>query len=172
MADDRNDKGKAIDVALAQIDKQFGKGSCMRLGSRTSVDVPAIPTGALSLDAALGVGGLPRGRVMEIFGPESSGKTTLALHVIAEAQKTGGMAAFVDAEHALDAGYAGKTEEQQKKHRATMNERGQLIFDVVTSAYKDHYANIKKLRAMGVKKKKAPAGKPVDARVINSGKAR
>ncbi len=108
MADDRNDRGKAIDVALAQIDKQFGKGSCMRLGSRTAVDVPAIPTGALSLDAALGVGGLPRGRVMEIFGPESSGKTTLALHVIAEAQKAGGMAAFVDAEHALDAGYAAK----------------------------------------------------------------
>jgi recombination protein RecA len=108
MTDDRGDRTKAIEAALAQIDKQFGKGSIMRLGSRDKVDVPAIPTGALSLDAALGVGGMPRGRVVEIFGPESSGKTTLALHVIAEAQRRGGMAAFVDAEHALDALYAGK----------------------------------------------------------------
>jgi recombination protein RecA len=108
MADERSDRAKAIDAALAQIDKQFGKGSIMRLGSREKVDVPAIPTGALSLDAALGVGGMPRGRVVEIYGPESSGKTTLALHVIAEAQKRGGMAAFVDAEHALDALYAAK----------------------------------------------------------------
>src|SRR5687767_1353106 len=108
MAEDRNDRGRAIDAALSQIDKQFGKGSIMRLGSREKVEIPAIPTGALSLDAALGVGGMPRGRVIEIFGPESSGKTTLALHVISEAQKRGGMAAFVDAEHALDAAYAKK----------------------------------------------------------------
>ena len=108
MADDKQERAKAIEAALAQIDKQFGKGSIMRLGSRETIDVPAIPTGAISLDAALGVGGLPRGRVIEIFGPESSGKTTLALHVIAEAQRRGGMAAFVDAEHALDAAYAGK----------------------------------------------------------------
>jgi recombination protein RecA len=108
MADEKNERAKAIDAALAQIDKQFGRGSIMRLGSRDKIDVPAIPTGSLSLDAALGVGGVPRGRVVEIFGPESSGKTTLALHVIAEAQKRGGMAAFVDAEHALDAGYARK----------------------------------------------------------------
>jgi len=108
MSDDRVDRGKAIEAALAQIDKQFGKGSIMRLGSRDKIDVPAIPTGSLALDAALGVGGMPRGRVVEIFGPESSGKTTLALHVIAEAQRRGGMAAFVDAEHALDALYAGK----------------------------------------------------------------
>jgi recombination protein RecA len=108
MADDKLERGKAIEAALAQIDKQFGKGSIMRLGSREKVDVPAIPTGSLSLDAALGVGGMPRGRVIEIYGPESSGKTTLALHVIAEAQRRGGMAAFVDAEHALDATYAGK----------------------------------------------------------------
>jgi recombination protein RecA len=108
MTDERSERGKAIEAALAQIDKQFGKGSIMRLGSREKVDVPAIPTGALSLDAALGVGGIPRGRVVEIFGPESSGKTTLSLHVIAEAQRRGGMAAFVDAEHALDATYAGK----------------------------------------------------------------
>jgi recombination protein RecA len=108
MADDKNERAKAIDAALAQIDKQFGKGSIMRLGSQDKLDVPAIPTGSLSLDAALGIGGVPRGRVVEIFGPESSGKTTLALHVIAEAQRRGGMAAFVDAEHALDAGYAKK----------------------------------------------------------------
>jgi recombination protein RecA len=108
MAEDRGERAKAIEAALAQIDKQFGKGSIMRLGSREKVDVPAIPTGALSLDLALGVGGMPRGRVVEIFGPESSGKTTLALHVISEAQRRGGMAAFIDAEHALDALYAGK----------------------------------------------------------------
>src|SRR5258708_4179252 len=108
MAEHKIQGGKAIEAALAQIDKQFGKGSIMRLGSREKIDVPAIPTGSLSLDAALGVGGFPRGRVVEIFGPESSGKTTLALHVIAEAQKRGGMAAFIDAEHALDATYAGQ----------------------------------------------------------------
>ena len=108
MAVDDKERAKAIDAALAQIDKQFGKGSIMRLGTRDKVDVPAIPTGSLSLDAALGVGGVPRGRVIEIFGPESSGKTTLSLHVIAEAQRRGGMAAFIDAEHALDAVYAGK----------------------------------------------------------------
>src|SRR6186713_503975 len=108
MAVDDKERAKAIDAALAQIDKQFGKGSIMRLGTRDKVDVPAIPTGSLSLDAALGVGGVPRGRVIEIFGPESSGKTTLTLHIIAEAQKRGGMAAFIDAEHALDAVYAAK----------------------------------------------------------------
>jgi recombination protein RecA len=103
------DRGKAIDLALTQIEKQFGKGSIMRLGSKDAlVPVDVIPTGALSFDAALGVGGVPRGRVIEIFGPESSGKTTVSLHVVAEAQKRGGMAAFIDAEHALDAGYAKK----------------------------------------------------------------
>ena len=103
------DRGKAIDLALTQIEKQFGKGSIMRLGSKDAlVPVDVIPTGALSFDAALGIGGIPRGRVVEIFGPESSGKTTLSLHVIAEAQKRGGMAAFIDAEHALDAVYAKK----------------------------------------------------------------
>ncbi|MCI0422886.1 MAG: recombinase RecA [Acidobacteria bacterium] len=110
MADDKAERGRAIDLALSQIEKQFGKGSIMRLGSREAIANGGgiIPTGSLSLDAALGVGGMPRGRVVEIFGPESSGKTTLALHVIAEAQKTGGMAAFIDAEHALDAAYARK----------------------------------------------------------------
>jgi recombination protein RecA len=106
MADTRNDKNKAIEVALLQIEKQFGKGSIMRLGDREAIAVPTISTGALSIDAALGIGGVPRGRVVEIFGPESSGKTTLALHVIANAQKSGGMAAFIDAEHALDPEYA------------------------------------------------------------------
>ena len=107
MAEERTEKNKAIDLALAQIEKQFGKGSIMRLGAKGPlVAVDVIPTGALSFDAALGVGGLPRGRVVEVFGPESSGKTTIALHVVAEAQRRGGMAAFVDAEHALDAAYA------------------------------------------------------------------
>src|SRR6266550_5813949 len=108
MADERAEKGRAIDLALSQIEKQFGKGSIMRLGSKEVVPISVIPTGAISFDAALGVGGFPRGRVVEIFGPESSGKTTIALQVIAQAQKAGGMAAFVDAEHALDPGYAKK----------------------------------------------------------------
>ncbi len=109
MADEKLEKIKAIDLALAQIEKQFGKGSIMRLGSKEAiVPIAVISTGSISFDAALGVGGVPRGRVVEIFGPESSGKTTIALQVIAEAQKAGGMAAFVDAEHALDPGYAKK----------------------------------------------------------------
>jgi recombination protein RecA len=108
MPEIRNDKTKAVEVALLQIEKQFGKGSIMRLGDREAVSIPTISTGALSIDAALGIGGVPRGRVVEVFGPESSGKTTLALHVIAEAQKAGGMAAFIDAEHALDPEYARK----------------------------------------------------------------
>ena len=103
-----SERQKALELALSQIEKQFGKGSIMKLGSETRVDVPAISTGALSLDLALGVGGIPRGRVTEIFGPESSGKTTLTLSVIKEAQKTGGVAAFIDAEHAFDATYAKK----------------------------------------------------------------
>ncbi len=107
MPEERTEKAKAIDLALTHIEKQFGKGSIMRLGTKEAlVPVEVIPTGAISFDAALGVGGMPRGRVVEIFGPESSGKTTIALHVVAEAQKRGGMAAFVDAEHALDASYA------------------------------------------------------------------
>ncbi|MBJ6752355.1 MULTISPECIES: recombinase RecA [Geomonas] len=106
---DKEKAEKALDLAMSQIEKQFGKGAIMRLGNEEALpDVASIPTGSLSLDLALGVGGVPRGRVIEIFGPESSGKTTLALHVIAEAQKLGGIAAFVDAEHALDIGYARK----------------------------------------------------------------
>ena len=100
------EKRKALDAAIGQIEKQFGKGSVMKLGDFTAMNVEAIPTGALSLDVALGIGGIPRGRIIEVFGPESSGKTTLTLHMIAEAQKLGGEAAFIDAEHALDPVYA------------------------------------------------------------------
>jgi recombination protein RecA len=103
------DKGKSLDVAITQIERQFGKGSIMRLGEGAALEaIRVIPTGSLGLDAALGVGGVPRGRIVEVFGPESSGKTTLVLHIIANAQKAGGMAAFVDAEHALDPSYARK----------------------------------------------------------------
>src|SRR5262245_9686991 len=110
MSDDRMsaDRGKAVEAALSNIEKKFGKGSIMRLGEREVSDVPAISTTSLSLDAAVGVGGVPRGRIVEIYGPESSGKTTLALHIVAEAQKAGGVAAYIDAEHAMDADYAGK----------------------------------------------------------------
>ena len=101
-----SDKKKALQTALAQIDKSFGKGTVMRLGDRPEMNVEAIPTGSLALDAALGIGGVPKGRIIEIYGPESSGKTTLALHILAEAQKRGGEVAFVDAEHALDPVYA------------------------------------------------------------------
>ena len=110
MADDRTtaDRGRAVEAALANIEKKFGKGSIMRLGEREVSDIPAISTTSLSLDAAIGVGGVPRGRIVEIYGPESSSKTTLALHIVAEAQKAGGVAAYIDAEHAMDADYAGK----------------------------------------------------------------
>ena len=108
MADKQQERARAVDLAMAQIEKQFGKGSIIRLGTKEVVPVTVIPTGALSFDYALGVGGMPRGRVVEIFGPEASGKTTLALQVIAEAQKQKGTAAFIDAEHALDPGYARK----------------------------------------------------------------
>ncbi|MCI8346208.1 MAG: recombinase RecA [Clostridia bacterium] len=106
MGNTNSEKMKALEAALGQIEKQFGKGSIMKLGEFQAMNVEAIPTGALSLDIALGIGGIPRGRIIEVYGPESSGKTTLALHMIAEAQKMGGEAAFVDAEHALDPVYA------------------------------------------------------------------
>lgn len=106
MSDENLEKKKALEIALGQIEKQFGKGSVMKLGEYKAMNVEAIPTGALGLDIALGIGGVPRGRIIEIFGPESSGKTTLALHIIAEAQKMNGEAAFIDAEHALDPVYA------------------------------------------------------------------
>lgn len=106
-ATDKN-RSAALDAALSQIDRSFGKGSVMKLGDKSSMDVESISTGSLGLDIALGIGGLPKGRIIEVYGPESSGKTTLALHAIAECQKTGGVAAFIDAEHALDPVYAGK----------------------------------------------------------------
>ena len=106
MSEQNTEKKRALEVALSQIEKQFGKGSVMKLGEYQAMNVEAIPTGALGLDIALGIGGVPRGRIIEIFGPESSGKTTLALHIIAEAQKMNGEAAFIDAEHALDPVYA------------------------------------------------------------------
>ncbi|MBV8393613.1 MAG: DNA recombination/repair protein RecA, partial [Alphaproteobacteria bacterium] len=106
--DGMENKNKALDAALAQIERAFGKGSIMKLGQREALEIEAISTGSLGLDIALGIGGLPKGRIIEIYGPESSGKTTLALHVVAEAQKKGGACAFVDAEHALDPVYARK----------------------------------------------------------------
>ena len=103
-----SDKKKALETAISQIEKNFGKGTVMRLGDRPEMNVEAIPTGSLALDAALGIGGVPKGRIIEIYGPESSGKTTLALHIVAQAQKRGGEVAFVDAEHALDPDYAAR----------------------------------------------------------------
>src|SRR6186713_1404793 len=103
-----SDKLKAAESALSQIERQFGKGSIMRLGAKEFAAISSISTGSIGVDAALGVGGVPRGRIIEVFGPESSGKTTLSLHIIAEAQKAGGLAAFIDTEHALDTGYAQK----------------------------------------------------------------
>jgi recombination protein RecA len=109
MADRQGaDRGKAVEAALANIEKKFGKGSIMRLGDKEVIDIPAISTTSLSLDANIGVGGIPRGRIIEIYGPESSGKTTLALHIVSEAQKAGDVAAYIDAEHAMDSEYAGK----------------------------------------------------------------
>src|SRR6185369_7049207 len=108
MADERSERNRAIDLAIANIEKQFGKGSIMRLGEKKKMDVAAISTSCLSLDAAIGIGGVPRGRIVEIYGPESGGKTTLALHIVSQAQKAGGVAAYIDAEHAMDAQYAGK----------------------------------------------------------------
>jgi recombination protein RecA len=134
MPDDRNDRErlKAIEMAVGQIEKQFGKGSIMRLGQKDAVaQIPAISTGAVSLDYALGIGGMPRGRVIEIFGPESSGKTTLALQVIAEAQKSGGMAAFVDAEHALDAQYAKKLGVELENLLVSQPDNGEQALEIV-----------------------------------------
>jgi recombination protein RecA len=132
--EDRNDRerAKAIEAAVGQIEKQFGKGSIMRLGGKDAVNVvPAISTGAVSLDYALGIGGVPRGRVIEIFGPESSGKTTLTLQIIAEAQKLGGMAAFVDAEHALDATYAKKLGVDLENLLVSQPDNGEQALEIV-----------------------------------------
>jgi len=130
--DDLKERSKAIDIAVGQIEKQFGKGSIMRLGSRNQIaPIEAISTGSISIDYALGVGGLPRGRVTEIYGPESSGKTTLALQVIAEAQRAGGMAAFVDAEHALDAQYAQKLGVDLENLLVSQPDNGEQALEIV-----------------------------------------
>src|SRR5437667_5361818 len=126
------ERNKAVDLAFAQIEKQFGKGSIMRLGSKEAiVPMSVISTGAISFDAALGIGGFPRGRVVEVFGPESSGKTTIALQVIAEAQKTGGMAAFVDAEHALDTVYAKKLGVDIENLLVSQPDNGEQALEIV-----------------------------------------
>ena len=130
--DDLKERTKAIDIAVGQIEKQFGKGSIMRLGQRNAIaPIEAISTGAISIDYALGIGGLPRGRVIEIYGPESSGKTTLALQVIAEAQRAGGMAAFVDAEHALDATYAQKLGVELENLLVSQPDHGEQALEIV-----------------------------------------
>src|SRR5688500_4070483 len=130
--DDQKERNKALDIAVGQIEKQFGKGSIMRLGQRGAIaPVESISTGAISIDYALGIGGLPRGRVVEIFGPESSGKTTLALQVVAEAQRAGGMAAFVDAEHALDAEYARKLGVEIDNLLVSQPDNGEQALEIV-----------------------------------------
>jgi recombination protein RecA len=130
--DDLKERSKALDIAVSQIEKQFGKGSIMRLGQRNQVTpIEAISTGAISIDYALGIGGLPRGRVTEIYGPESSGKTTLALQVIASAQRAGGMAAFVDAEHALDAQYAQKLGVDLENLLVSQPDNGEQALEIV-----------------------------------------
>src|SRR5215831_17831766 len=132
--DERQDRErlKAVELAVGQIEKQFGKGSIMRLGQKGAIQtIDAIPTGAISIDYALGIGGVPRGRVIEIFGPESSGKTTLALQVIAQAQKMGGMAAFVDAEHALDAMYAQKLGVDVENLLVSQPDNGEQALEIV-----------------------------------------
>src|ERR687889_745856 len=130
--DDLKERTKAIDIAVGQIEKQFGKGSIMRLGQRNAIaPIESISTGSISIDYALGIGGVPRGRVVEIFGPESSGKTTLALQVIAEAQRSGGMAAFVDAEHALDAQYAQKLGVDLENLLVSQPDNGEQALEIV-----------------------------------------
>src|SRR5215208_4547252 len=130
--DDLKERTKAIDIAVSQIEKQFGKGSIMRMGQKGAIaPIDAISTGSISIDYALGVGGLPRGRVIEIYGPESSGKTTLSLQVIAEAQKAGGMAAFVDAEHALDASYAQKLGIDLENLLVSQPDNGEQALEIV-----------------------------------------
>ncbi len=141
-SDSGTDKQKALDAALAQIDRAFGKGSAMKLGSREAMQVETISTGSLSLDIALGVGGLPRGRVIEIYGPESSGKTTLALHTIAEAQKTGGTAAFVDAEHALDPVYAKKLGVNIDELIVSQPDTGEQALEIVDTLVRSNAVDI------------------------------
>jgi len=136
------DKEKALDMAIGQIEKEFGKGAIMRLGEKSGVDVPVISTGAISLDIALGTGGIPRGRVTEIFGPESSGKTTLALHILAEAQKAGGQAAFIDAEHALDPGYAKKLGVKLEDMLISQPDTGEQALEITESLIRSNAIDV------------------------------
>ncbi|MFN3605761.1 MAG: ATPase domain-containing protein, partial [Cypionkella sp.] len=137
------DKAKALESALAQIERQFGKGSIMKLGADNPVmDVAAISTGSLGLDIALGIGGLPQGRIIEIYGPESSGKTTLTLHVVAEAQKTGGVCAFVDAEHALDPQYAKKLGVNLDELLISQPDTGEQALEIVDTLVRSGAVNV------------------------------
>jgi recombination protein RecA len=136
------DRQKALEAALAQIDRAFGKGSAMKLGQREAVQIESVSTGSLGLDIALGIGGLPKGRVIEIFGPESSGKTTLALHVIAEAQKAGGTAAFVDAEHALDPGYAKKLGVDIEELIVSQPDTGEQALEIVDTLVRSNAIDV------------------------------
>src|SRR5438874_661077 len=160
--DDRQDRERirAVDLAVGQIEKQFGKGSIMRLGQKGAIQpIDAIPTGAISIDFALGVGGVPRGRVVEIFGPESSGKTTLALQVIAEAQKLGGLAAFVDAEHALDAAYAQKLGVDLDNLLVSQPDNGEQALEIVEVLIRSNGGDVVvggRTRVKVVKNKVAP----------------
>jgi len=140
--DEKTDKAKALGLAINQIEKQFGKGSIMRLGEDYKVDVPTIPTGALTLDMALGIGGLPRGRVIEIFGPEASGKTTLTLSVMAQAQKQGGQAAFIDAEHAFDATYAKKIGVNLDELLISQPDTGEQALDIAETLVRSNAVDI------------------------------
>ena len=144
MAEEKENKDRirALDLALSQIEKQFGKGSIMKLGSDVRVDVPAIPTGALSLDLALGVGGVPRGRVVEIFGPESSGKTTLTLSILAQAQKAGGTAAFIDAEHAFDSAYAQKIGVNLDELLISQPDTGEQALEIVETLVRSNAVDV------------------------------
>ena len=139
---DTMDKNKALEAALTQIERAFGKGSIMKLGSQDKLDVETISTGSLSLDVALGIGGLPRGRVVEIYGPESSGKTTLALHVIAEAQKSGGVCAFVDAEHALDPSYAKKLGVQPENLLISQPDSGEQALEIADTLVRSNAIDV------------------------------
>lgn len=139
VADDRS---RAIEAALSQLDKQFGKGSVMRLGSKEVLPIAAISTGSISFDAALGIGGVPRGRVIEIFGPESSGKTTITLQIIAEAQKLGGLAAFVDAEHALDPGYAKKLGVDTDNLLVSQPDYGEQALEIVEALVRSNAVDV------------------------------
>lgn len=142
MADERDGKQKALGLAIEQVEKQFGKGSIMRLGDGTVAKMEAISTGSVSLDAALGIGGVPRGRVVEIYGPEASGKTTLCLHIIAEAQKSGGMAAFIDAEHALDINYTKRIGVDVANLLVSQPESGEQALEIVETLVRSNALDV------------------------------